>query len=1022
MISLSEAATKKSAGSGNFSNPAIWVPAGVPAQNDSVIIMEGHQMTLADDVQVNALLVEKGAHLTVSSNFNITISGSITVNGTTEIENGNINLLNPAPFTIGQGGMFIWNPANNTASGATIFTNGIENFHPESHLIIRKWYSYTQVPLGKVITGNFGNLTLTTLDNGLLFEWDQDNYFEEHRITGTLTIDQAWIVLDKSGRISQTEIGAIHLSNINSYLDLHQGEHTETIKLTTGSITNIGGTFNGLVNGNGHVDLTVTGDYINLGKSTLILNNGVQGTGNGNVRLKVNGKFRQTLGDFRGIFNITSKSSGTTDMEFGKLEVYGGIFMAQYNCHISGDVSKIKINGDLDIQLNHANNIFRGIGLTTLSGTYSNTQLQFTISGNVLINGAPTAEVTTSAAGGREIFNALGNMTINGCKTSFNYGNHQTEIYINGDLTVATAELNLSKTKGTLLCEIGNNLYAVNGSLNIKGGNGHGNLNIRGNYFQNGGKTYVYNNITEPSDQIVYVTVSGEFTLDGGEFIFNNMPASDAAHQLSLNGKSFSLLNNAHITQSVNISQVQYGIIHFDRTGASEYINSDKSGSISNVIIRITDGCQVMVTNGHFIAPASAIHGENMVVVASGGVLDLADHSIVNKKSQSFSKILIKDGGRLRVKHPEGFYNGTDNAALSGINNLDFELEPASVVEYYGESNQQVTGTGSGLAQSEIHEYGILEINKSSAKALAASNQINIRTTLFLNKGEFDLNGNCITIHNGKTHGITRENGYIRSEHPAYQTKGTVKWKNSEPGLHTIPFGTGQEEILPVSLNIRTGAGRSFTVSTKSSSQNNRPLPAGIAILPENGNGDEIIDRWFYINAAGITADISLPYLSVENSTPADIAEENFSATVWSGTDWKPVGGTGLGKVTEHGTVESKYVQQWGHFLLVSNKSGTESPQPDHSAGNTSNIVGGQIYPNPFDKDFTSEFTMQNAKPVTITLMQVNGKVIKVIPADGVKGNNRVAIQTDKTLPNGVYILDITDGISSIQNKLIRYK
>lgn len=979
-------------------------------------------ISLSGNENVKAILVERGAQLIISSNFNLTVTGSVTINGTAEIQNGNITLVNPAPFTLGPQSLLLWDPENNNAAGATLFINGIEDFHPESHLIIKKWYSYSQVPLGKVITGNFGHLTLSSLDNGLLFEWDQDNYFEEHRIIGTLTIDQGWIVLDKSGSITDTEIGAIQLSNINSYLDIHQGEHTGTIKLTTAGITNIGGTFNGLVNGNGHVDLTVTGDFINLGKSTLILNNGIQGTGNGNVFLKVNGKFRQTLGDFRGIFNITSKSSGTVNMEFGKMEVHGGIFMAQYNCHVSGGVSKIRVNSDLDVQLNHANNIFRGIGLTTLAGTASNAQLELTVAGHVFINGNLSAEVTTSASSGREIFRAEGNMDISGCKTSFNFGNHQTEIYITGNLTLSNAELNLSKTKGTLLCDIGKNFYSVNGSMNIKSGTGHGNLNIRGNYFQNGGKTYVYNNITEASEHIVYVTVSGDFAMDGGEFIFNNMPASATAHQLSLNGKMFSLINNAALTQSVNITNAVYGVIHFDRTGTISYSNSSQTASISNLKVSISDGCHVQVLTGNFISPAASVHGTNMVTVTSGGVLDPGNYSIYNNKSQSFSKLLVKDGGRIRISHPEGLYNGSAAAAINGNNNLDYELEPASIVEYYGEENQLVTGNGSGLAQSAVHEYGILEINKQNSKATPASGQISIRTTLFLNNGEFDLNGYNITIHNGRTHGITRENGYIRSEHQSDHTKGAVKWKNIEPGQHTIPFGTGDQEILPLSLNIRSGAGRTITASTKSSGKNNRPLPAGISVLPENGSGDEIIDRWFYINATGITADISLPYLFSENSTPAEIAEENFSATVWSGSEWTPVGGTGSGKITEHGAVESKSVQQWGHFLLISNKTGSETNQPVIPNGNSSNISAGSVYPIPFDQEFIAEFSMQNAKPVTITLMQVNGKVISRIPADGAQGTNKVTIKTDSTLPNGIYILDITDGISSIQNKIIRYK
>ena len=1012
---------KRSTGSGDFNNPALWTPAGAPGSGDSIIIRQGHHLNLTGNSMAEAIVVEQGAQLVISSNHKLTLNGTIMIEGTVEISEGNLDLTQPAAMILGASGVLIWNPADNSAIGATLFTNGIENLHPTSHLIIKKWYSYSQVPIGKVVTGDFGHLTLSSIDNGLLFEWDQENQFEEHRIHGILTIDQGWIVLDKSGNISNTEIGAIHLSNINSYLDLHDGEHSGTIKLTTGSITNVGGVFNGLVNGNGNVEITVNGDFTNLGKSNLILNNGVQSTGNGNVRLKVNGKFKQTLGDFRGIFNITTKSSGTASLEFGSLDVHGGIFMAQYNCHVSGGVSTLKINGDLDIRLNHANNIFRGSGLSTLAGTPSNVQLQMFVGGNMLINGVNNAEVTTSASSGSEIFHTQGDVNISSCRTSFNYGNHQTEIYITGSLVIDNAEVHLSKTKGVLTAEIGENLSLQNGNLNIKGGNGHANLNVRGNYYQSGGKFTMYNNISEPALQIVYTTISGNFTMEGGEFLFTNMPSSDVSHQLSLNGANFSLKNHAVIYQPVNLSNLKFGEIHFDRTGTINYYDKDQTAAISNIIMNITGGCTLSVQEGNMLSPASTAGGYTMLNIKSGSLLELESAKIENRKPQSFSKLLVHDGGRIRTGHAAGLYNGTSDAAVSGINNLDYELQPSSVIEYNGSQNQMITGTGTGIAQSEDHSYGILEINKSSGIAQAGSGQINIRTTLFLNRGELDLNGNNITILNGRSYGITSEEGYIRSEHPSYQTKGTVKWMHLETGTHTIPFGTDEQNLLPLSLNVRKGEGRYFTASTKASIGNNRPLPAGITTLPENGNGEMIIDRWYYINAPGITADIILPYLSEENSTLSSIAEENFSATVWNGAEWKPVGGTGMGKTTESGSVESKNVQQWGHFLLVSNKTGIAPEYPGNGMENSSNIIAGTVHPNPFDREFTAAFSLQKAKPMTINLTQINGKVIKRILTEGKEGENKVYIKTDSTLPNGIYMLEITDGISSVKQKMVKY-
>jgi hypothetical protein len=69
---------------------------------------------------------------------------------------GNIAFTNAgSQFRLNGTAMFTWEPGNNTASGATLFTVGIENFSSTSTLVIRKWYNYA-VALGSVVTEVLG--------------------------------------------------------------------------------------------------------------------------------------------------------------------------------------------------------------------------------------------------------------------------------------------------------------------------------------------------------------------------------------------------------------------------------------------------------------------------------------------------------------------------------------------------------------------------------------------------------------------------------------------------------------------------------------------------------------------------------------------------------------------------------------------------------------------------------------------------------------------------------------------------
>ena len=190
VLSAVHAINKTSTTSGNWSNSSCWSPAGTPTVNDDVTIATGHTITVNNNSQVHHITISADGKLTFKTNRSLTISGNISVNGTMNMNGGDVNLQNDgSSFILGSKAVFIWSPGNNSSQGATLFGKGVENFNPTSTLIIKKWYDYT-VPLGEVVTGNFGNLVVNTpAGSNSIIEWNQKNYFESHKISGTLTIE-----------------------------------------------------------------------------------------------------------------------------------------------------------------------------------------------------------------------------------------------------------------------------------------------------------------------------------------------------------------------------------------------------------------------------------------------------------------------------------------------------------------------------------------------------------------------------------------------------------------------------------------------------------------------------------------------------------------------------------------------------------------------------------------------------------------------------------------------------------------
>lgn len=64
------------------------------------------------------------------------------------------------------------------------------------------------------------------------------------------------------------------------------------------------------------------------------------------------------------------------------------------------------------------------------------------------------------------------------------------------------------------------------------------------------------------------------------------------------------------------------------------------------------------------------------------------------------------------------------------------------------------------------------------------------------------------------------------------------------------------------------------------------------------------------------------------------------------------------------------------------------------------------VYPNPSAADFTIQVASESAEPVTVRVLDLNGKIMSVETQQSKNGN----IKVGATLPKGIYIAEVMQG------------
>jgi len=913
--SQSYSINRVSIASGDWTTSAIWSPSGSPSPTDNITIAQGHTITVSTNQTIHTLIVDIGGTLTWNTGNTLSVTGNIIVNGNVSMNGGNISLTNSGlGFQLGSNSVFTWDPGNNTAAGTTLFTNGIETFSPTSTLIIKRWFDY-MIPLTNYVTGNFGNLELNSFNGTAIAEWNQNNGFQLHQVIGTLTIDMGWITLDKSGVISSTSIGKIILKNINSALYLHHGTHPGIFTFTTSSVTNNGGTFYGINNGNGYIILHVTGNFTNYGNVKVINNTGYAGVSNGNATFTVDSTFSQSGGDTRIIYNVSTTNSGLFNATFRNIQLTGGIFMGQSGCRTSGGLCSMNIIQNLSIQFQNATDKFRVASISSIGNSINTVLVNLYIGGNLTIGGVLNAEVTSSAAAGTENVTVNGITSISGCNVSFNYGapsaSHSNTLIFNNNVSVTGGIVFLSRNNGIATITLNGNLAISAGQLTIKGGDNATNMTVTGTYSQTGGQVWIHNNSTTPATVPFTFNIQNNFSQVSGLFSFDsNTSNTSADHLLVVSGSTFSVGGNASMTRAGVGTCTSFGILNYKRAGMITYSRNSTFALLSQVKQVISKSCTLKVVTGNLIAASFPVLGNEMVKVVAGGILNLGTNQVMSNGTYPYSFISADSNATIVTQRAQGFYDGTVNAGVSS--NMSYSLNSYSTVEYNGTANQVVTGNYAGIPPVQ-NQYGILKINMAGnlAKAMM-NNPVIVRTKIILTNGELNLGGKTLTLNTGTPQAITRTTGYINSELTGL-TPGIVTWKGMNKGLHEFPFGTSQSTYLPVRLFVIVSINSDVTVSTYATiGTDNLPLPVAngstvnLSTLAANYSTTNLVDRWWNISAPGLVSGLTISYKGTENTIDPNFQTGQLGIVNWTGTTWSAPAATGSGVIAGIGTVSAE--------------------------------------------------------------------------------------------------------------------
>jgi hypothetical protein len=887
-----------------------------------------------------------GATLFTRTTENFAATSTLTIKkwydmnvGLGSVVSGNLGNLNIS-------GISTWNMNNSLQSCRVYGTLSLTS----SYIILDMSGSISNTTLGDIIINDDvsyldffsgthpGSFTVTT-GNVTVTQGEIDCFYGTGTGSCTYNLNGNLIITDGGMFLGAYSSNATTTINISGNVSATKSQIYGVFEGTGNSTINIGGNLSllksgsnyselyGIKNGNGNFALNVSGNFTNLGYVDLIWNSGLTGVGNGNGSMTVTGTYTQSEGDFRGIWNATTTNSGSCTITLGNLNFTGGIFMVAYSCSSAGVANSLTVNGTTTIAFSNSSNIFRGNGIASLTSTNNNSSCAFTFTGATTISGTATAEFTPNAGYGAETINFGSTAAISGGSINFGSTDHNVTLTGTGNFTISGGTVHLSKSAGTSTLSFLSDLTISGGTTYLKNNTGKTSASVTGSFTMSNGTFYLYGNNSVTTTDSTSLRANGAFNHSGGTLQFSNNANSTGTTNLFINGSNYNLSGTGSITSAGAGTSTNFGNILFGNSTNTNYNRTSTTHVLQQVKYKVLGNSTVTAIAGPIQIASHATAANDYLSVESAGTFNVGTHSIVSNALAANSGVNVKSGGILMTANTNGLFDGTANAAISSTGNMNFSLDANSTVVYNGTDNQKVSGFGNGIATGVQHQYGNLTINfsgTSDAEFVYLERNTTLRGALSAQNGELKLNGYTLTAESASGSGT----GYVKSEDNLAVNPSRLK-VGYAPSNHNLvfPFGRSSTEVIYLNLNITNNPGTGYiTISTRRSAADNTPYPGTDnvnAITNINPGGQDVstshvIDRWWEVNAPGVTADYVLRYSGSENTTAGPTASGAFNVQYWNGSNFNRFNSTGNGVTSGVGSISASLTNINGPLVLSS--------------------------------------------------------------------------------------------------------
>ena len=911
--SSTQARTCVANSTGNWSTPATWVgcgASGIPVAGDTVKIVGAFTVTVdvsnavTANIQVGGTSGSGTATLVFNAGSQLTVSGPITLGGTTTTTNGTINMTNGGTLIAGSLALSAftniktWIPGSGTVQLTANNTLPASIFTAFNNLIVSA--GTTTLGTNTSVIGNLtftgGKITANSFNLAISGNWTNNS--------STTALTGGTGTVSFIGSTGQT-IGGTFATTFNN-LSLANSASTVTLSINT----NVGGN---LSVSSGTFDLaTFTANRVSTGGVLTVANNATLKIGGTNT-------FPANYTTNTLVLASTVEYSGTDQTVSS--QTYGNLKLSSS----TGAAVKTFPGTAFTVEGNLSSVIGAG------------TSVSFTAAANVTVSGSLSIGASTTFNGGSYSHNIGGNWVNNG---TFN-GNTGTII-----LSGAGAAVSGPGTQNFNNLTITDSFISFPASTITVTGNlattGSGSLTqaVGGTFLMSGtSKTISGSGISIDSLTVSgTVTTASSVTLSGDLSVGGSLVAS--AGTITMNGasktisgagtKSFSGLFIAGSVSTANDFSVSAGLTvngsFSASSGTATFTGSSTLSGTANLYNVTLNGTSLQLATNAMLGIANVLTitaGTLNVTSTTPNTVNFNGSGLQNINGITYNDLKLSNGGTktaltgitiegsLTIATGTTFIPGVfTHSIYQDWNNSGSFTAGASTIEFLGDQTSTINGATT---------FNILTVNKgSAATSTTLTNDVSV-STINMTSGTLLTGANTITITttrtgNGKILGNIHRN-HVFATGTAYAFEGPY---------NTITFST-VVAVTSITVSIVEGPVSDFPLNSSVNEQYSITIPAGTynATLrldyeddELNGNDEATMTLWSYNGSSWVNSG------KTANSTSTNYVEQSGLTNI--ATRWTLSNPGGATVVEWNGSTSS----DWNSAANWTALSGTPSKPP----------------------------------------------------------------------------------------------